>query len=127
MSEFLEANGILVLVLGFVLLSLVVTIAPVVYFIYQWRWVRQSQIDAGLQKAELEAYLKREMLNRGMSASDIKAVLDSGSGTAFGGVLKTMGISESQWRDFRNKCQGFGKLWANCGKQRANLWRHWQS
>jgi hypothetical protein len=122
MSEFLEANGILVLVFAFALLCLIAIMAPIIYFVYQWRSVRQTQIEAGLQKAEMDAYLKQQMLDRGMSVSEIKTVLESGSGgSGLGEMLKKFGLEPGQWRNWKGNCHSFGKMWGNWDKSRAKM------
>ena len=90
-------------------------LTPFVVAVIQWRMVRHAEIEASAHRAELEAELKREMLNRGMSAADIRQVLDShtdavraaGEGGNAGGKER-----------FGKKWAAFGRMWAAWGKAR---------
>ena len=65
----------MVLVFGFVLLLVGLVLSPVFFWIVQWRRVAKSEIEALLQKADMEAALKQDLVNRGMSADDIVKLL----------------------------------------------------
>jgi hypothetical protein len=115
MSDFLAANSILVLILAFVLLALSAILTPFVVAVIQWRLVRHAEIDASAHRAELEAALKREMLNRGMSAADIRQVLDSHTD-----AVRTAGDggnADGKER-FGKKWAALGRMWAAWGKAR---------
>jgi hypothetical protein len=105
MSEFVAANSTLVLILGFILLALSAVLTPFIVFALQWRMVRQAEIEASVQKAEMDAHLKSEMLNRGMSAADIRQVLDA----PVEGAKCNGAQAKKHW-------QGFAKKWGRmCG------------
>jgi hypothetical protein len=53
-----------------------ITIAAIVAII-QWRKFRQAELEAVVKQFETEAALKREMLERGMSADEIVQVLSA--------------------------------------------------
>jgi hypothetical protein len=116
-SDFLAANSTLVLVLGFGLITLTAVLTPVVLFLFQWRLLRQAEIDAGLQKAELESALKREMLNRGLSAADIRTVMEAHADrmAAPRGPAKEE-EAEKGWEGVVRKWAAFGRMWAACPK-----------
>ncbi len=109
MSEFMYANSTLVLVLGFGLLALVVALTPVVVFILQWRLVRHAEIEAGLQKAELEAGLKRDMVSRGMSAGDIRQVLETSASFGESGAPGGPDGAAGKWAAFARRLARFGR------------------
>jgi hypothetical protein len=123
MSDIVAANGMLVLILGFVLLALVAVLTPLVVAVLQWRLVRQSEIEASLQKAEWDAALKREMLERGMSAADIGQVLESHTSAASGSSASSEAfikdkLGEKDWRAIGRKWAAFGRMWGAGAKSK---------
>jgi hypothetical protein len=115
MPDVFVENGTLLLVFAFALTVLVATLTPVVFLIHQWRQVRQAEIDASLQRAEMEAGLKREMVNRGMSAADIRQVMESRVDPA--DAAKEAGCAKA-WPGHWAKWAVFGRMWAEAAKSR---------
>jgi hypothetical protein len=139
MQEFLANNGTALVVFSFVLLTVVALLAPVVVFVVQWRRVRQADIEAALYRAELEVSLKKDMLNKGMSADEIQKVLQASASqrcappefpavfaeffnqAAAQGEAGKAGWEalEKNWKEFGKGWKKFGKMWGRgCG------WRH---
>jgi hypothetical protein len=115
MSEFLAANSTLVLILAFILLAVSALLTPFVVAVIQWRLVRHAEIDAAAHWAELEATLKREMLNRGMSAADIRQVLESHTDS----VREARDDRSGDGKDrFGKKWAALGRMWSACAKYR---------
>jgi hypothetical protein len=115
MSEFLAANSILILILAFVLLALSAILTPFVVAVVQWRMVRHAEIEASAHRAELEAELKRDMLNRGMSASDIRQVLESHTDAVRSAADRCNADGKER---FGKKWAALGRMWAAWGKAR---------
>jgi hypothetical protein len=113
MSDLLAANSILVLILAFVLLALSAILTPFVVAVIQWRMVRQAEIDASAHRTELEMSLKREMLNRGMSAADIRQVLESHTDAVR--PAADDGHADGKER-LGKKWAALGRMWAAWGK-----------
>jgi hypothetical protein len=131
MQEFAAGHGTALVVFGFVLLLVGLILSPVFLFIVQWRRVRQAEIDASLQKAELDMSLKQDLANRGLSADDILKVLQipampataspSWLGAAITGLFKGPRPSKANaesHEESRHPWAGIG-VWARCGKFRS--------
>jgi hypothetical protein len=137
MQEFLADNGTALVVFGFILLALVVALAPLIVYVVQWRRVRQAEIEAALYRAELETSLKKDMLNRGMSAEEIHKVLHGPTNqpsnlsdfrallAEFFNPAQTAAEGEGEkgwealgkhWKEFGKGWKKFGKMWGKgCG------------
>jgi hypothetical protein len=143
MQDFLTSHGEMTLIFLFVILLTGVAITPVVYFLAQWRRVRLAEIEAKAFRAELEAALKRDMLERGMSADDIRKVfliapeekpasseleaaladfLHQTEAAKAGAGAAQAGVDARPWEELGKAWGKFGKLWARCSKGRS-CWR----
>src|SRR5438105_480714 len=112
MQELLNRYGTELFVLSIILLAVVAFVVPVVCFLIQWTKVRQAEIEALMYRAELEATLKQEMLNRGMSGEEMRQVLEAtpGGSRPFAGLFGFLR---------KKKCYGDGKAWDEFGKKWA--------
>jgi hypothetical protein len=124
MHEILMYNPEMVIVFVFILLMVTALLTPVVIFILQWRQVRQAQLDAAVYRTELDAYLKKDMLNRGMSGAEIKLVLEaSASGRSFVATATEDASKRATAADANR--EDFGKMWADFGKHLAAFGKQW--
>ena len=135
MQEFLTSNGSELVIFGFAFLTVVAVLTPVVLFVVQWRRLRQAEIEATLYRAELETSLKKDMLNRGMSAEEIQKVLQASAGqrgtppefpAIFAEFFNQAGAAaadagEKGWKALGKHWKEFGKGWKNFGK----MWGRW--
>lgn len=118
MQEVLANNGPEVFILALVLLGVTALVVPLVCFTIQWAKVRHAEIEALMYRAELEASLKQEMINRGMSAEEIRKVLEAapGAGRGFAGLFDFLKRKKQNWD---------GKCWADLEKKWADLGHKW--
>jgi hypothetical protein len=129
-NEFLARHGTEFLVFAFILLTLAALLAPCLLFLHHWRKVREAEIEAGVARAELQAALKHDMLNRGMSANEIQVVLAAGThantSPPSGPAAPSPGPSpqaEAAKEESGGNCwEAFAKKWEEFGKQ----WGDWR-
>jgi hypothetical protein len=128
MQEFLTHNGTELVVFGFILLVVGVVSGAVCFHAVQWRKVRQAEIDAFLSKTELEASLKQDLVNRGLSADEIKQILEASLGgpsrpagfaAFFRGLFKRAECAKAKaglkdWEGLGKQWEDFGKMWGGC-------------
>ena len=130
MQELLNNHGPEVFVVTLVLLGTVAVVVPLVCFTVQWAKVRQAEIEALTYRAELEATLKQEMLNRGMSADEMRQVLEATPGTTrpFAGLFgflkkKRHNVDGMAWDELGKKWAEFGKKCGDAGKRHFGCWK----
>jgi len=125
MQEMLSNYGTELFVLSIILIGVSGTVIPMICFSIQWAKVRQAEIEALMYRAELEATLKQEMVNRGMSGEEMRQVLEAtpgGGRPPFAGLFgflrrKHPAPDAKAWEDFGKKWACFGKKFEEFGKR----------